>query len=116
MRIFSLTFFSWGVVSFPKQKDEAITHSFICFFACLCFKFVFCLGKTRRLSKMWGEIVVRKNRPAFLTDQENTEELKQHMARVGDKAQRILCSLSFRAWALTLAEVSKKTCSLMMIT
>ena len=36
--------------------------------------------------------------------QENTEELKQHMARVGDKAQRILCSLSFRAWALTLAE------------
>ena len=39
------------------------------------------------------------------TDQENTEELKQHMARVGDKAQRILCSLSFRAWALTLAEV-----------
>ncbi|CAK9069694.1 unnamed protein product [Durusdinium trenchii] len=36
--------------------------------------------------------------------QERTVELKQHMARTGDQARRILCSLSFRAWALTLAE------------
>ncbi|CAE7691141.1 unnamed protein product, partial [Symbiodinium sp. CCMP2456] len=41
-----------------------------------------------------------------------TDELRQEIARVGVKAQAILASLAFRAWALAVAEAKRQVAEL----